>query len=964
MMLEGDVERAAIQTFADIGYEHTKGSDIPREDTSTVVIESDLQDALERLNPDLPEDVLNDVVVELTPSGGNPKHANPEMYELLVSGVSVEYETPEGDDYGTATVIDFENPDQNEWRVVSQLDITHREKARTPDLVVFINGLPIAVFEFKDPRRDALRDAYEQVTDTYVRDIPQLFQHNQFVVVADSDEARMGSLTADWKWFSPWRYLDEEGDYPPTEWTAQDALIHGAFDKNRVLDLIKNFVLHTTGGTPNKVVATYYQYYGVREAVEHSLDVVLDDEEQRVGVYWHAQGSGKSLSIVFYVRLLRQYARLNAPSFVILTDEVALDRQLYEVFQEYGLGADRADTIPHLRRLLNRNSGGIVFTTMHKFQTLENEEEVTHPVVNTRQNLLFVADEAHRSQMAELGENVRTALPNASRIGFTATPIHEGDRVTREYFGEYISKYQTDKAQNDGAVVPVNYVNRAPELNLNTDALKEAYSNAVSETDEDITLDEVKQWVNIRTILENEDRMRKIAANVVEHFNERQLNGKALVVAVSRQTAVKYQRYINQHNDAPQAYAVISGADDFFDDPMDDEKLKRRFKDVDDEFRIAIVCDKWTTGFNVPCLHTLYLDKPMRGHNLVQTLGRVNRVYKDKRNGLVVDYVGIKEMIDVAFAKYTSDYAENVLEWDSDGLLSQLDETLDDLYRFCSESSLDGWTDALSQERQRLVKSVQDEVVASDDAKACFLDAFEQAEEAYLRLHPTDETQAVTDHIAFFRIVYQRVTKTDGGSGGDSLVKEIVDDAIRAGDLVELDEEDELVFEETTPVEIGATPNLVVDRARRKAKEELGRRKMENVARYEQLEEELRHVVTEYNMNRIPAEDAFDGLADIYEEVTGDDNRAETLGLTDGQLAVYDAADSEVDTMTDDDLVAFAKAVDDQMADVLTVDWEKRSGARSKVTHRLEGLLAKHRIPKENREAVCETLLEQFRGSL
>ena len=960
-MREEAVEQAAIETFEDIGYEHTDGTDVSRDDTSTVVLEDDLRDALRTLNPGLPNDAIEDAIDALTLSGGNAKHANPEMYESLVSGIPVEYETPDGDDYGNATVIDFENPSRNGWRVVTQLTITHREDERRPDLMVFINGLPIAIFEFKDPASDeTLQDAYEQVTDTYVREIPQAFHHNQFVVVSDSDEARMGSLTADWKWFSPWRYLDEEGDYPPAEWTGQDALIHGAFDKHRVLDLIKNFVIHTTGGTPNKVVATYYQYYGVREAVEHSLDVVLNDDEQRIGVYWHAQGSGKSLSIVFYVRLLRQYARLNAPSFVILTDEVALDRQLYEVFQEYGLTADRADNIPHLRRLLNRNAGGIVFTTMHKFQTLEREEEVTHPVVNTRQNLLFVADEAHRSQMAQLGENVRTALPNASRIGFTATPIHDGDRVTREYFGEYISKYQTDKAQNDGAVVPVNYVNRAPELNLNTDALQEAYRDAVSEADEDITLDEVKQWVNIRTILENEDRMRKIAANVVEHFNERQLDGKSMVVAVSRQAAVEYQHYINQHDDAPQAYAVISGADDFFDDPIDDEGLKRRFKDEDGEFKIAIVCDKWTTGFNVPCLHTLYLDKPMRGHNLVQTLGRVNRVYKDKRNGLVVDYVGIKEMIDVAFAKYTSDYAENVLEWNSDGLLAQLDEMLEDLYRFCSGEQLDGWTDASSQERQRLVKGVQNEVVASDDAKARFLDVFEQAEEAYLRLHPTDETQAVTDHIAFFRIVYQRVTKSEGDSGGDSLVREIVDESIRAGDLVELDEEDELVFEETTPVEIGATPNLVVDRARRKAEEELGRRKAENVARYEQLVEELRHVVAEYNLNRISAADAFEGLADIYENVTGDDDRANELGLTDDQLAVFDAAESVVDTMNEDEIVAFAKDVDDQMADVLTVDWEKRSGARSQVMARLNGLLAKHGVPRADRGEVRDRLIEQF----
>lgn len=963
-MSEYDIEQAAISVFEDIGYNHNSATRINRSRTSEVVLESRLRKSLQKLNPAVPNEVIGDAIVDIrSVQEANPKYGNKEFYRLLNDGASVEVE----EEQYTVSLIDFEDPSNNHFEVVNQLPIkAGNSDPLRPDLLVYINGLPIAVFEFKDPGQDTLESAYTQVTDRYTNGIPQLFAYNQFVVVADSDTAKIGSFTASWKWFTPWRYLDEEGDEVPEDMPGQEGLIRGAFDKQRLLDLIGNFTLYYDAGVPNKVSPTYYQYYGVKEAVQRSLDVVPDADNQKIGVFWHSQGSGKSLSMVLYVQLLRKYSEVESPSYIIMTDTRDLDDQLYKTFKNHGIDCSQANSIRNLRTKLKRDAGGVIFTTVQKFQALEDEGELVHPVVNDRWNLIFVADEAHRShsEMGELADNVRTALPNASRIGFTATPIHDGDRVTKEYFGDYVSTYKTDRAQQDGAVVPVDYLNRAPKLDINTDDVHRLYRHALNQTSEDLALDEVKRWTNLTTLLESvDDRLEVIAEDIVNHFNSRPIDGKGMIVAASREAAVNYQKLISQIENAPETYAVISSADDFYDNPIESETLKNWFKDEEHPFKLAVVCQKWTTGFDVPCLHTLYLDRPLDGHNVVQTIGRVNRVYKEKESGLVVDYVGIKDVIDDAFAEYTSDYTDSVAEWEPKAVLAEMDDARSELRSLFSEfvAEIDQWTSMKSQNRQRLFKKAENVVIQSDNTKSLFQEKFDSLHRAYLRLHPIDETMAINEEVAFYRAVDSRVAEDGGeGSGDGELIKKIMADSIAAEELNVLQEEDEMVFENTDTERIGDTPNVTVERAKKKVQKELDEAETTNIARFEDLEEKLLYVVEEYNQGRITAEDAVGQLKEQHEEIQSEEERAESLGLTMGELAIHDSVKAALNSDSEVDVVEMAKTIDTDVSNEVSVDWQNRPQARAAVRNVVKGGIRRYGVPQTERGPVEEKIMQQL----
>jgi len=568
----GLAEKPAIEIFQDLGYDYVSASDLSSEriSTSDVVLQDRLEERIREINPDIPKEARVDALQQLiSTQSPNLLEDNQRLHKQLVDGVQVEYEK-NGEQVGRfVEPIDFDTPENNDWLVTTQFTVQVGDKpSRRPDMVVFINGLPIGVLEFKSPTdpKATLENAYEQVNSRYRDDIPPLLRYNEVIGLMDLNEARVGCLDAGWQWFRPWRYIEEEGHDP--DLPEQEVLLRGAFEKERLLDLIENFVVFSEkDGQLVKMLTGYHQFYGVREAVESAKDTI-GSELGRIGVYWHTQGSGKSLSMVYFVRKIRRSDAFGNPTFVVVTDRNELDEQIVHTFSDAGYNVSWADSIDDLRDELSRESGGLVFTTIQKFQTGDDERD--HPAINEREDVIVMADEAHRSQTEDLGLNLRDALPNASFIGFTATPIHDGDKATRATFGEYVSQYTIDRSEEDGSTVPIYYESRFAKLQLNKEAITDSVRELLDSGSEELENELVEKWTNLRRIIENaDDRLKKIANDIVDHYNNREIEGKAMVVAISRKAAVKYKRYIEEQPDAPEVGVVISEPEEHIDDPRE-----------------------------------------------------------------------------------------------------------------------------------------------------------------------------------------------------------------------------------------------------------------------------------------------------------------------------------------------------------------------------------------------------------
>ena len=1029
---ESDVELVALQWLKTLGWATAYGPDIgpdaqnpERDDYGQVVLEQRLLDALADLNPNLPSTALDDAIRKLMlPQGATLEARNQNFHKMLVDGVQVEYRTADGSVRGDmVSVVDFNDHRNNDWFAVNQFTVTENDIERRPDIVLFVNGLPLGVIELKNPTDEnaTIESAYAQL-QTYKADIPTLFSFNEALIVSDGLDARIGTLTAGEEWFKPWRTISgeslEDKGVPQLQ-----VMLSGACAPDRFLGLIHDFIVfEDDGGALAKKMAGYHQFHAVRVAVEETLraaELQRADEglgaapgvsetshrsggmlgDRRIGVIWHTQGSGKSLTMVFYVGAIAREPAMENPTVVVLTDRNDLDDQLFGTFsrcqellrQEPVQADSRAD----LRQKLSVVAGGVVFTTIQKF--FPEEKGDTHPTLSDRSNIVVIADEAHRSQydfIDGFARHMRDALPNASFVGFTGTPIELQDASTRAVFGECISIYDIRRSVEDGATVPIHYESRLAKLSLDKDEQPtiDADFEEATEGEEIERKEQLKtKWAQQEALVGSETRLKQVAEDIVDHFGQRLevLDGKAMVVCMSRRICVElYRELVNllpgwqdAGDDKGKIKVVMTGS---ASDPQDwqqhirnksrRETLAKRFRNADDELQIVLVRDMWLTGFDAPSLHTMYLDKPMRGHGLMQAIARVNRVFKDKPGGLVVDYLGVADDLRKAIDAYTDSEGEGRPALNKDAAVDVLREKYEICCGILHGFDWSDWT-AGAQKQMQLLLSAQEHILALDDGKDRFVTAVRELSAAFALAVPHEETRRIRDDVAFFQAVQSRLLKKAPGEARsdeelDHAIRQIVSRAVASEEVIDifaaagLNKPDISVLSEEFLSEVQGMPhrNVAIELLQKLIRGELSTRRRKNVVQARSFAEMLEQTLRRYENRSIEAAQVIEELIEMAREIRQASERGDRLGLTDDELAFYDALetnDSAVQVLGDDTLRGIARELVSTVRNNVTIDWTLRESARANLRRLVRRLLTRHGYPPDKQPKAVQTVLEQ-----
>ena len=1031
---EADVEQAALDWLSALGWKVAHGPDIApgtlnaeRSDYGQVALERRVQDSLAELNLSLPPSALDDAFRRLTrPEGSTLEARNRAFHRMLVDGVTVEYRTGDGRIGGAQVkVVDFDNPASNNWLAVNQFTVTENRNTRRPDVVLFINGLPLGVIELKNPADEdaTIWTAWQQL-QTYKAELPTMFCMNEALMVSDGTEARIGTLTSGREWFKPWRTITGE-TLADSNLTELQVMLEGVFEPRRFLAMVRDFIVFDDDGSGKlvKKMAGYHQFHAVKVAVDETLraaklqraEVRAAEEggryeagrnpggelgDRRIGVVWHTQGSGKSLTMAFYAGAIVREPAMENPTVVVLTDRNDLDDQLFGTFsrcqdllrQPPAQAESRAD----LRNKLSVNAGGVVFTTIQKF--FPEEKGDTHPTLSERQNIVVIADEAHRSQYDFIdgyARHMRDALPNASFVGFTGTPIELQDANTRAVFGDYISIYDIQRSVEDGATVPIYYESRLAKL-----ALEESERpNIDPEFEEATEGEEVERreklktkWAQLEAVVGADKRVKQIAEDVVTHFEQRleALDGKAMVVCMSRRICIDLYRELarlrpgwhDDDDDKGSVKVVMTGS---ASDPLDwqphirnkarREALANRFRDPADPLQIVLVRDMWLTGFDAPSLHTMYVDKPMRGHGLMQAIARVNRVFKDKPGGLVVDYLGLAQDLKTALATYTESGGTGRTALDQDEAVAVMLEKYEVCCTLFHGFDWSKWTAGNAQERLGLLPAAQEHVLAQEDGKERCLNAVRELSQAFALAVPHLETFRIRDDVGFFQAVRAALSKRSTGEARpeedlDFAVRQIISRAVASEGVMDifaaagLDKPDISVLSDEFLAEVQGMPqrNLAVELLQKLLKGELHIRQRKNVVQARSFAEMLEQAMRRYQNRAIEAAQVIEELIQLAKEMREANARGEQLGLSDDELAFYDALetnDSAVQVLGDETLCTIAREMVDTVRNNVTIDWTLRENVRAKLRAMVKRILRKHGYPPDKQEKATQTVLEQ-----
>ncbi|HWP30898.1 MAG TPA: type I restriction endonuclease subunit R [Fimbriimonadales bacterium] len=1029
-LTESVVEQAALAWLEATGWQIAHGPDIApdtllaeRRDYGEVVLGARLRDALTRLNPDLPAEALEDAFRKLTrPEGADLIQRNRAMHRLLVDGVTVEYRTADGAIRGAqARVIDFENPDNNDWLAVNQFAVVENKHSRRPDVVLFVNGLPLAVVELKNAADEnaTIWTAFQQL-QTYQTEIPSLFATNEVLVISDGVEARVGVIGAGREWFKPWRTIAGDALAPDTMPQLQ-VVIEGLFDKRRLLDLVRDFIVFEDDGSGRliKKMAGYHQFHAVRVAVAETLRAAElhcvvqepkgyeasrkpggDRGDRRIGVVWHTQGSGKSLTMAFYAgRIIREPAMEN-PTLVVLTDRNDLDDQLFGTFSRcqdlLRQPPVQAQSRAHLRELLLVQAGGVVFTTIQKF--FPEEKGDRHPVLSQRRNIVVIADEAHRSQydfIDGFARHMRDALPHASFIGFTGTPIERADANTRAVFGDYISIYDIQRAVEDGATVPIYYESRLAKLDL-PEELKPKIDEEFEEVTEGEEVERKEKlktkWAQLEAIVGAEKRLRLIAQDIVEHFERRleAMDGKAMIVCMSRRICVELYREIVKlrpkwHGDTDEQGEIKVVMTGSADDPVEwqahirdkrrREQLANRFRDPNDPFRIVIVRDMWLTGFDAPSLHTMYIDKPMRGHGLMQAIARVNRVFRDKPGGLVVDYLGLAHELKAALATYTESGGTGETAINQNEAVTLMQEKYEVCCALFHGFDHSKWTTGTPQERLALLPAAQEHVLAQENGKDRYIRAVRELSQAFALAVPHEEALRIRDDVAFFQAVGTSLAKRAPGEPRpeeelDHAVRQIISRAVAPEGVLDifaaagLKKPDISILSDEFLAEVRKMPqkNLAVELLQKLLKGEIRTRRRKNVVQARSFAEMLEQTIRRYQNRAIEAAQVIEELIALARDMREANARGEKLNLSEEELAFYDALetnDSAVKVLGDETLRTIARELVTAVRNNVTIDWTLRENVRAQLRVLIKRILRKYGYPPDKQEKATQTVLEQ-----
>ena len=1015
---EAEVERVALDCLRGLGWAVTKGSALfgdegvaERANSTEVVLEGRLRATLERLNPELPGDALDDAYRRLTaPAGSTLEGRNRALHRMLVDGVAVEYRNERRElRGGQARVLGFDDPSANDWQAVNQLTVTEGDHHRRFDVVLYVNGLPLVVIELKRPDDpDATVWTAWQQLQTYKAELPGFFAHNAALVVSDGIDARVGTLTAGREWFKAWHTVD--GDEVAGSASPQlEVLLSGAFAPARFLSLVRDFIVFDDDGSGAlaKKMAGYHQFHAVNVAVAETLRAAGASEaagsgadDRRIGVVWHTQGSGKSLTMAFYAgRIIREPAMAN-PTLVVLTDRNDLDDQLFSTFsrcsdllrQPPTQAASRAD----LRKKLAVASGGVVFTTIQKF--FPEEQGDRHPVLSARRNIVVIADEAHRSQydfIDGFARHMRDALPKASFIGFTGTPIEQADANTRAVFGDYISVYDIQRAVEDQATVPIYYESRLAELRLDPEAKSEidADFEEATESEEVERTEKLKtKWAALEAVVGTPARIALVAADIADHFENRldAMDGKAMVVCMSRRICVElYDELVRLrpqwHSDDDSSGAIKVVMTGEASDPVGwqrhirtksgRELLANRFRDPDDPLQIVLVRDMWLTGFDAPSLHTMYIDKPMRGHGLMQAIARVNRVFRDKPGGLVVDYLGIAHELRQALSTYTRSGGQGEAVLNRGDAVAAMSEKHDVCCSLLHGFDWSRWVDGTPAERLALLPAAQEHVLAQPEGKDRFTRAVRELSQAFALAVPDDAAIAIRDDVGFFQAVRNRLMQRspDEARSEDDLdhaVRQIISRAVSSGEVTDifeaagLDKPDISILSEEFLAEVRGMPhrNLAVELLQKLLHGEIRRRQRRNVIQGRSFAAMLAETILRYQNRGIEAAQVIEELIGLARDLRAADERGEQLGLTDDELAFYDALetnDSAVAVLGDETLQAIARELVESIRNSVTIDWTLREDVRAGIRLRVKRILRRHGYPPDKQDRATQTVLEQ-----
>ena len=1025
---EDDLEQVALEWLQSLGYDYKKGSEISvtglapeRKSDKDVVLHERLEKALRKINSDIHprfiEKALHELTLEKSP---NLLENNLTFHENLINGIEIEDYDDEGQSIvEIVKIIDFEYPQNNDFLAVNQLTIVNGDYTKRPDIVLFINGLPIVVIELKNSTYETVgvEDGYHQL-ETYKMCIPQLFTFNEVLVTSDGINTKAGSLTANYDRFMTWRSKDGQTESSPGL-ASLDVLIHGMLNPETLLDLIRYFVLFQDDGKGHisKILAAYHQYYAVNKAVDRALLASSEQGDGKGGVIWHTQGSGKSLTMVFFSGKLIQM--LNNPTLVVVTDRNDLDNQLYSTFVKSkgrsGKGLLRqtpkqAETRKELKSLLSVESGGIVFTTMQKFEPEQNE--TTMAALTERKNVIVMADEAHRTQYGfnakydDKGEGIkygyakylRDALPNATFVGFTGTPVASTDKNTQMVFGNYIDVYDMTQAVADGSTVKIYYESRVIPLNLpqNLD-LDEAYNDITEDQEEDVKQRLKSKWSRIEALAGAKPRVEALAKDIIQHFETRQqaMKGKGMIVTMSRRIAVDlYDEIVrlkpewhSDDDDKGVIKVVMTGSSS---DPTSFQRhigpkkrrnlLEKRMKDVNDELQLVIVRDMWLTGFDVPSMHTMYIDKPMKGHNLMQAIARVNRVFKDKPGGLIVDYVGIAESLKEALKEYTeSDQAQTAIDTDKavELMLLKYDVIQDMLYNL----DYSKFNSDKKSERYYTISNTMDYVIGlGEDERQRFIKTVTELGKAFALCATESTAQELNDEIAFFKAVKAglvkllqppkegktRKTPAEVEAEINQLVSQsvVTEDVIDVYQTLGLEQPDLSILSDDflKDVEGLKQKNVAVELLNRLLKGQVKSLMKTNATVSKRFSEMLGNSINKYNSRSIETSKVIEELIQLAKDIKQEQQRGNELGLNSDEIAFYDALASHEtakEAMGDKELRAIAHELTKTVKENMGVDWSKRDSAKAKMRVAVRRLLKKYGYPPDLQKMAVEQVVEQ-----
>lgn len=1013
-LTESDLEEVALGWLDELGYSVLYGPDISpdsegnpgseRNSYSDVILLDRMFAALGNINPDVHRDKLQEAAQKVLRAEFPALISNNRAFHrMLVDGIRVSTQRKDGTTkWDTVKLIDFDNPKDNDWLAVNQFTIVEGNHNRRPDIILFVNGLPLAVIELKNPTEEkaTVWNAFNQL-QLYKKEIEPLFVYNEVLVASDGLKSLFGSLTANKERFMPWKTIEGE-ELAPATMLQLEVMVKGLFSKERFLDYIRNFVVfEDDGASVIKKIAGYHQFHAVNKAIESAVEATSPKGDKRCGVIWHTQGSGKSLSMVFFSGKIIQHPALENPTIIMLTDRNDLDDQLFgtfsrchEIIRQKPVQADKRSD---LREKLKVASGGVVFTTIQKF--LPEEKGDDFPVLSERRNIIVIADEAHRSQydfIDGFARHMRDGLPNASFIGFTGTPLETQDRVTRAVFGEYISIYDIQRAVEDGATVPIYYEARVARLHLSDKEkpkIDPEFDEITEKDEESYKYDLKRKWAALEKVVGSEKRLKIVAKDLIDHWEKRSetIEGKAMVVCMSRRICADMYKLLTElkpdwhHKDDDKGVikVVMTGSASDPEEWHDHvrtksrrEALGKRFKDPKDPFKIVIVRDMWLTGFDAPSLHTMYLDKPMHSHTLMQAIARVNRVYKDKPGGLIVDYLGMAEELRRAMANYTESGGKGNSTLEQEAAVKVMLEK----YEICRDMyhGFDylAWKTGNLTEKLNLLPQAQEHILQQEDGRNRYMGAVSDLTKAFALSVPHESAMKIRDEVGFFQAVRTALAKQEIEDEEikhdlqDAAIRQLVSRAVASDKIIDifaatgLKRPDVSILSDEFLNEVKKVPqkNLAIETLKKLLSDEIKERSRKNLVQSKKFSEMLEDTIKKYRKKVISSVEVLNALFGLAHEMRDAYKKGEELGLSTEELAFYDALevnDSAIKVLGDEVLRDIAIELVNTVKRNVSIDWTVKENVRAKLRVMIKRVLKKHNYPPDKQEKATETVLKQ-----